>query len=152
MTTFAYAPRPIRPLEPLVHGDWRLKVYGIAADAEAPRSQLELAARDLAVDALSRSTPDGAYGVGFLGIHDGRGECFVFLDWWADENELHHVVWTSPVEDPTRFTPQRPDGAIACVWDLAVIGHERTAWLRHVLASPTPNFDDYLGDLLSAEV
>jgi hypothetical protein len=32
-------------------------------------------------------------GVGFLGVHGGRGADFVCIDWWAEENESHHHVY-----------------------------------------------------------
>src|SRR5687767_15279367 len=38
--------------------------------------------------------------VGFLCAHDGRGGCFAFVDWWADENELHHLMYTAVADRP----------------------------------------------------
>jgi hypothetical protein len=40
-----------------------------------------------------------------------------------------------------------PTPAIACVWELAVLDHERRAWVRHVLARPHgPDAGAYLRD------
>lgn len=39
---------------------------------------------------------------------------------------------------------------IGCVWELAPLGHERSAWIRHVLARETPNLAGYLADVMSA--
>jgi hypothetical protein len=39
-----------------------------------------------------------SYHLGFLGVHDGRTSNFVFLDYWAEENELHHHVFVSPAD------------------------------------------------------
>ena len=151
--TDPYSPRPIHPLAPLAEAGWRLKVYSITYNRSAPRPELEAAARQLALDVLPQpATGDGRYGVGFLGIHDGRGGCFVFVDWWADENELHHHVWISPSHDPAALTDHTATGPAACVWDLAVVWHERTAWVSHVLAAETPNVQEYLVDHLDAIV
>lgn len=35
-----------------------------------------------------------------------------------------------------------------CVWELAPLGHERSAWVRHVLRPETPDLDGYLADML----
>jgi len=72
-------------------------------------------------------------GVGFLGIHDGRGANFGFVDWWADENELHHHVYISPAEQTQQLRPASPADAQACVWDLCAMSFERRAWLEAML-------------------
>ena len=42
---------------------------------------------------------------------------------------------------------------VACVWDLAVIGFEREAWLEAVLSNPRgPDVEAYLARRLSGEV
>jgi hypothetical protein len=67
-----------------------MKKYTIAYRREAARPDLIEAAEAVAADTLP--TPAIAPtrdGVGFLGIHDGRGAGLVFVDWWEQENELH---------------------------------------------------------------
>jgi hypothetical protein len=96
---------------------------------------------------------DDRYGVGFVGAHDGRSGNFVFVDWWAAEDELHHHTWFSSNEEPDKLRATGPDDFTACAWDLAVIGHERAAWVRHVLArAEGPDLDAYLGDQLDGDV
>jgi hypothetical protein len=83
---------------------WTLKVYGVAYRRERPREELVEAAKEIARKRLTNSTnKDNHYRVGFLGVHDGRGANFVYLDYWADENELHHHVYVSPSEEPASF-------------------------------------------------
>ncbi len=115
---------------------WRLKLYGISYGLQRPRQELvdaalAAAARRLPQPPLSKSR----YGVGFLGIHDGRGGNFVFVDWWEQENELHHHVFFSSAEEPGQLRTAVEADPIACAWDLVVIAHEREAWVRHVLAN-----------------
>ncbi|HET9529400.1 MAG TPA: isochorismatase [Blastocatellia bacterium] len=149
-----YEARPIRFLELWEDAGWRLKVYGIAYRRERPRQELIEAARQAARDRLPRpAVTDSRYGVGFLGIHDGRGANFVFLDWWQDENELHHHVYVSPHDRPQLLEYSTPTGVVACVWDLRVLGFERQAWLDAVLANPNgPDIDDYLARRLDEDV
>ena len=149
-----YRTRTIGPLGIEARDGWRIKVYGIAYDRKAPRSELVDAATAVAFEVLP--TPPASetrYAVGFLGVHDGRGENFVFVDWWEHENELHHHVFFSPSAEPAGLRPAVDGDPIACVWDLAVVAHERDAWVRHVLASEAgPDFDAYLADQLSGHL
>jgi hypothetical protein len=53
------------------------------------------------------------------------------------------------------FMPQllpRPDNEtpswMGCVWELAPLGHERAAWIRHVLEPEIPDLGGYLSDVL----
>ncbi|MBX3747035.1 MAG: isochorismatase [Verrucomicrobiae bacterium] len=149
-----YEPRPIRFLEIWEHAGWRLKVYGIAYRRPAPRPELVQAAMRVAAERLN-AIPCCLlhYSVGFLGIHDGRTANFVFVDWWADENELHHHVYISPTNDPEALDYRTPTGLAACVWDLRVIGFERDAWLTTVLRNPTgPDLEEYLRTTLNEDV
>jgi hypothetical protein len=149
-----YATRSVRCLTLLVIDGWRLKVYGIAYRSESPTQALV----DAAVAAARKQLPRPAvssdrYGVGFVGVHDGRGANFVFVDWWANEDELHHHAWLSSKEEPGRLRATGSDDFTACAWDLAVIGHERAAWVRHVLArAQGPDIDAYLADRLSGDI
>lgn len=148
-----YAPRPIRFLDLWRVEGWRLKLYGIASGRPLPRPALVTAAQEIALQQL-KALPAGLshYRVGFLGIHDGRTANFVFLDFWADENELHHHVFVSPTARPKEFTCVTPTGLSACVWDLRLQAFERDAWVTHVLQrAEQPDFDGYLAATLNID-
>ena len=147
----AYAPRPIRFLEEWQAAPgWRLKVYSIAYGREQARPEAVAAAKERAEKMIP---PTGGYGVGFLGVHDGRGAVFAFLDWWEGENELHHHVWVAPADHPTALKPVVDNNPSVCVWDIAVQWHERQAWVTHVLANPDgPDLEGYLSERLDGEV
>lgn len=147
-----YQARPIRFLELWQTDHWRIKVYGIAYHRSLPRPELIDAAKQIAQQRL-RTVTAPHYHAGFLGIHDGRGANFVFVDFWADENELHHHVYVSPSDKPTQLEYATPTGLTACVWDLRVICFERQAWLDAVLANPNgPDLDKYLNLRLNEDV
>ena len=142
----AYRKRPIRFLELWEQSGWRLKVYGIAYQGEYPRARLIEIAKALASERLPLlAGTEGCYGVGFLGVHDGRGADVVFIDWWAEENELHHHVYMSSHSLPDQFVYVTPTGLLACIWDLRVLCFEREAWLQSVLANPNgADLDHYV--------
>jgi hypothetical protein len=149
-----YATRPVRCLDLLSFDGWRLKLYGITYRGERPVQALVEAAVDAARERLPRpAVTDDRYGVGFVAAHDGRGANFVFVDWWENEDELHHHTWLSSKEEPGGLRATSADEFTACAWDLGVIGHERAAWVRHVLArAEGPDLDAYLGDRLDGDV
>jgi hypothetical protein len=148
-----YRRRNIRPLQLWTAGDWRLKLYGISLGPEGPAAELVDAARDLALKVLPRPavTPT-RYGVGFMGVHQGRGASMVFVDWWERQNELHHHAWRSEGAASTQFEYVSPLGLAACVWDLAVMAFEREAWVAGVLLPSRPDIQQYLGSALAGEV
>ena len=137
-----YAPRPIRFIELWEHAGWRMKLYGITRGDESLQPELVATAK-AAVGRRLEEVPAGRgnYGVGFVGIHQGRGANFVFVDWWADENELHHHVYISKSEAPSVLRAATDKDPSVCVWDLGVQAFEREAWLETVLrnsAGPDP--------------
>jgi hypothetical protein len=93
------------------------------------------------------------YGVGFLGVHDGRGGNFVFVDWWEQENDAPPsrvlLAGCRPGGSLRAATPADP---IACVWALSVLAHEREGWIRHVRAASVPDLYAYLADQLEGEI
>jgi hypothetical protein len=149
-----YRPRAIRCLEVAAIDGWRVKVYGLAYVGERPAATLVDATLEAARATLpSPPVTDERYGVGFLGAHQGRGSNFAFVDWWALENELHHHVWFSSLEEPGALRAREADDPIACAWDLSLLSHERAAWVEHVLQRwDAPDLDGYLAAQLNAEL
>ena len=149
-----YQRRPLRFLELWAVDDWRLKVIGITYGRETPGAELIDAAKRTARDYLRDNTTRHAhYHVGFLGVHDGRGENQVFLDRWINENELMHAYWVSSKPDPTRLVVPDADHNSVCVWDLAVQCFERQAWVECVLDNPRgPDVEAYLARRIRADL
>lgn len=153
MITQPYRERRIQPLGVRPVGPLRMKVYRISSSGLPPSDAL-LSAAYQAVEERVRSSADRTnhHGVGFVGIHEGTTGSFVFIDWWADENELHHHVYTAELHQPSTLKYATPSGLSACVWDLNLIAHERDAWVSHVLAKPRgPDLEGYLEDQLTME-
>jgi hypothetical protein len=151
--TERYAARSIRFLELWRFEDWRIKLYGLAYRGSTPDSALVEAAKHLVSGCLPRpAATDQRYGVGFMGVHQGRGSSLVFIDWWANENELFHHACTAKPGHPVTFEDATRTGLAACVWDLAVIAFERQAWIDAVLSAPVPDVERYLTMRLEGQV
>jgi hypothetical protein len=147
-----YAPRSFRFIELLTLNDWRMKLYGIACKSELPRRELIQAAKRVAADVLSKETANN-YKAGFIGAHDGRGACFVFVDFWGNENELFHRVFLSRLNEPHKLAPREESDSSVCVWDLHLQNFEREAWIKHILRKATaPDFDGYLRERLNEDI
>lgn len=150
-----YKKRPIRFLELWNVNDWSMKLYGISYRNEFPREKIISAAKNLAIKILpTPAITDSRYGVGFIGVHDGIDASFVFIDWWANENELNHHVFVASHCNDDKFEYFTPRGLIACCWDLKVLSFERDSWVRAVLDHPNgePNINQYLQLQLNEDV
>lgn len=144
---FNYQARPISTIGRWEIGGYRLKIYGIAHDRPQPSEALVAAAQVTIERYLRQPTRQEAYGVGFVGIHDGRTENQIFLDRWVNENELLHKVWVSHKDRPMQILEPREDHNSVCVWDLKVQCAEREAWIKHVIGNAQGyDFDAYLED------
>ena len=148
--TEGYRDRPIRFLGFWDFPGWRMKTYGIAYNRSAPCPGLIATAKEITQERLAQTATEQSYGVGFVGIHQGKTVNFIFIDWWADENELHHHVYVSPEEHPDILEYKTSTGLIACVWDLQLICFEKEAWIEDVLKKPDhPDLQGYLAKQLN---
>ena len=128
-----------------------MKLYGIAWQGEFPRTELIDAAIRVTAATLLNETASN-YKVGFIGVHDGRGACFVFVDFWGNENELFHRVFLSGKNEPDKLVPRNEADSSVCVWDLRLQSFEREAWIKHILRkSNAPDLDGYLSETLNED-
>ena len=124
---------------------WQLKMYTIKHHESSDNEALRTAGMEL----LSTELPDvgkGDHGLGFVIFHAGLDSNFVVLDWWHNENELCHRVFSSTKAAPGKLRRRQPDESIACIWDLLVIHHERESWVKHMMRNP-PEAATYLSDV-----
>lgn len=96
-------------------------------------------------------TPPASFSV----LHRGPGPAAYLLGYsWVWGNVIECSAASAgvpflgcPDENPENFTKlDRP--WIGCVWELPPLGHERSAWVRHVLAPDQPDLAGYLSDTL----
>jgi hypothetical protein len=134
----------------------QVKRYHVSTiDAEIEDS-VQQAAYEL-LPALLPEPDDETPAAAFAVLHRGRGGASYLnaYSWvWGNVIEFKTAAAGVPFlgcpdEDPANFTRlARP--WVGCVWELAPFGHERSAWVRHVLAPDEPDLAGYLADLLPA--
>ncbi len=148
-----YTKRPIRFHKLWEIDGWQLKVYGIAYKAPQPAPELVEGVMSVAKSVLPQpARTDSRYGVGFICAHEGRTASIAFVDWWENEDELHHKMFIAEDKNLAQLSPAADDELTACSWDLAVIGFERNAWVRHILQAPEPDLQAYLHAHLNENV
>ncbi len=123
-------------------GDWRLKLYGLAAPDKGVRSELIETTRRLAAESLP-PVDDTDHGAAFAIAHDARFP-IALVYWWHAENELHQRQFFGQPDEPTNLSPVPHPGA-GCVWEMGVIQFERAAWIEDVIGNPDgPDLDRYM--------
>lgn len=144
-----YEPRPTRSTGVSTVAGWSLKRYEITLDGIAVPAETIRAADAALASSLppAPSTP----AVGFVIVHVGTEQVWLLVALWFDD-VLHHRTFFAPLDEPTDVAPVEVGGPTACVWELAVHGHERSAYIRHVLdPADGPRHDDYLADAISGD-
>lgn len=123
--------------------------------AEQPLTPEVIDAAYRAIEALA-SQVDDTPAAGWIVVHRGSGTgAYALAYTWVWDNviELHSAAAGQPVigcadTDPTNFV-ELTKPWIGCVWELAVLEHERAAWVRHILEPDSPNIDGYIDDHLA---
>jgi hypothetical protein len=148
--TDAYRARATGPLGLRRRAGWTIKVTGITAAEPLGRDEVEAALRCAAVHLPQPPAAAGRSGIAFVVLHRGAAALWLILGWWG-QDLLYQRVFRADL-GTTSFWPVPPDGPSACVWELLVVGHERDAWVEHVLRRPDePDVDGYLAATLSVE-
>ncbi len=144
-----YLPRRLTPL-PLWQGaGHQIKGYAIHRNAEDPGPALSdtmfTAIQVTLAQVLdTQADPLRSHGLGFYIAHVGEEAVWLLIDWWNTGGILSQCLFRAPLERPAAFE-RVTEPALACVWELILLTHERNAWVRHML-TPAPRPDAYLAD------
>jgi hypothetical protein len=123
-------------------GDWRLKLYGLAAPEKGVREELLQLTRELAARSLPPAG-DQAHGAAFAIAHDANYP-IALIYWWQALNELHQRVYVGRPDDLSemKLVELTPAG---CVWELGIVEFERRAWIEDVIGNAGgPDLDRYM--------
>jgi hypothetical protein len=141
----------VRSLEAITVSDRHLKRYHM----DQPSRPLEPEVIEAAYEIVPKLLPaiDGDPAAGWLVLHRGSdtGAYMVAYSWvWDNVVEVQSYAAGQPALDcpdldPTNFVEVARSWA-GCVWELAVLEHERSAWVKHVLSPDVPDLDGYLSD------
>jgi hypothetical protein len=144
----------LRTPPPVTVAGRRLKRYYVNNDELPIPPDIEAAALEMLPELLP--DPDGdTPPAGFIVLHRGAdGAAYLNAYSWVWDNVLHcanaaagQPVLDCPDDDPRHFMRlDRP--WIGCIWELPALGHERSAWVRHVFAPDEADLEGYLADSL----
>lgn len=130
--------------------DWSVKIYTIDAHRSVRPEEVLARARERIPAKLPDAVPggrasspgvtdglEGASGAyvhseAFAIVHAGEDAVWLLVFWWTDRCLLHRRMAGAPLERPHDFTLPVPETLVACSWELAVVHHERDAWVRNV--------------------
>ena len=137
-----YAPRRRARLDDARLGGIACRFHWIDALGEAaPPPGLLRAALGHAAAVLpaAAEAEGGAEGLGFLVLHRGAAGTWLLMHWWAHGDILcGRLARAEP--GAASFAPCDGRPLVACVWELAVLGEERDAWVRTMMtAAPSPD-------------
>jgi len=149
-----YLPRQVRPLGLLHIDDWRVKLHSLSA---TPDTHSDPAVHDGVYKAAIEALPHpggagGRYGVGFAIAHRSIDAYSYVVGWWSYNCLLSTAAYSARFSDPADIE-RCPSRQAGCVWELAVIDHERRAWTRTMLRSGAQaDVEAYLAAVLSGRV
>jgi hypothetical protein len=148
-----YNEKYLRAAGTVAIGGRQVKRYHVSIEPD-----IEVGVQKAAYDFLPRLLPAPELDTppaSFIIVHRGAGSAAYLNAYsWVWGNVIECKIAAAgvpflgcPDEDPEHFTElTRP--WFGCVWELAPLGHERAAWIRHVLSPERPQLDAYLADVL----
>ena len=101
---------------------------------------LDAEARAVLLNAAQGGAWSPSYGLNFALLHVASTHAFLIAGVWRGHNELWERGYYKPVgsDDPFKRTELAgEDAPTMCVWELAVLCHERMAWHRYLFSAKT---------------
>ncbi|MFF8847924.1 hypothetical protein ACF08N_35345 [Streptomyces sp. NPDC015127] len=114
-----------------------VKSYAIEAPGRTVAPQDAQAALRITADHLSSAHLRGSLGLAVLLMHAGGDGDYVLVHTWIEGYMSDLAIFTGPAGDVAQLRPGRT-GLAPCVWEAAVLAHERNAFSRHVLDGHRP--------------
>lgn len=113
-------------------GGHLVKAYALEAPRRLVSAKVEAEALRIAEAYLGMGSVRGSLGLAVLIVHAGGDGDYVLVHSWIEGHMSDLAVFTGPAGQPERLRPGRT-GLAPCVWEAAVLAHERDAFTRHVL-------------------
>jgi hypothetical protein len=124
-------------------GEWRIKLYGLAAPEKGVRPALLDTTKRLASEVLP-PVDDDHHGVAFAIAHDARFP-IALIYWWQGLNEIHQRIFAGPEGSDPSDLEEITGQPMGCVWELGIVEFERRAWIDEVIGNADgPDLDAYL--------
>lgn len=151
--TYEHEWRVVEPRDAIILSNAIFKWYHVRRDGHLIPDSMDEEARSVLVDAAATGYWDMQYGLNFALLHHSTAHAFLITGVWRGHQELWERIYVKDLATNSPFTPidrSGLDSPAACVWELAVICHERMAWHQY-LFSDRANLDklDWLDDTYS---
>ncbi|MEE1940690.1 hypothetical protein V1L54_14970 [Streptomyces sp. TRM 70361] len=146
--------RTVRALGVHEAGGQLAKAYALAAPGRGVTEEFAAAALRVAGAHLSLGDVRGSLGLAVVIAHAGGDGDYVLVHSWIEGHMSDLAVFTGPAGRPGLLRPGRT-GLAPCVWEAAVLAHEREAFGRRVLDGTGPLADRLAAwgaDFLAGEV
>ncbi|MFI8854188.1 hypothetical protein ACIGW3_28875 [Streptomyces sp. NPDC053499] len=146
--------RTVRPLGSSEAAGHAVKAYAVEAPGRTVTGQDARAALRIAADHLASARLRGSLGLAVVLLHAGGDGDYVLVHTWIEGYMSDLAVFTGPAGDLGQLRPGR-SGLAPCVWEAAVLAHERDAFTRHVLDGTSPleeRLAAWHADVLEGEV
>ncbi|MEV6753904.1 hypothetical protein [Streptomyces sp. NPDC051214] len=124
--------RTARPLGVREAGGHLVKVYAVEAPGRQVTGRDEESGLALAGAHLGLGHARGSAGLAVLILHAGGDGDYVLVQTWIEGYMSDLAVFVGPAGEPGELRPGRA-GLAPCVWEAAVLTHERDAFVRCVL-------------------
>ncbi|MFE5211591.1 hypothetical protein [Streptomyces sp. NPDC056600] len=109
-----------------------VKTYALQAPGRTVTEQDIAAALRITAAHLELGRTRGSLGLAVLIVHAGGDGDYVLVHSWIEGHMSDLAVFTGPAGHPDQLRPGRT-GLAPCVWEAAILAHERDAFSRHVL-------------------
>ncbi|WP_367325478.1 hypothetical protein [Streptomyces sp. HUAS ZL42] len=129
--------RDVRPLSAREAAGHLVKPYALQAPGRTVTDQDAEAALRIAEAHLGLGRHRGSLGLAVLIVHAGGDGDYVLVQTWIEGLMADLAVFAGPAGKPGLLRPGRA-GLAPCVWEAAVLSHERDAYSRHVLDGTGP--------------
>ncbi|MEW2387600.1 hypothetical protein AB0933_04475 [Streptomyces venezuelae] len=129
--------RATRPLGTREIAGHLVKVYAVEAPGRVVTEREEASALRVAGPHLELGRARGSLGLAVLIVHAGGDGDYVLVQTWIEASMSDLAVFLGPAGKPDEMRPGRV-GLAPCVWEAAVIAHERDAYVRNVLDGTGP--------------
>ncbi|MEV5977272.1 hypothetical protein [Streptomyces sp. NPDC052114] len=133
----AHHARAVRALGTREAGGHLVKVYAVEAPGRTVTEEAEATALGLAGSHLALGRARGSLGLAVLIVHAGGDGDYVLVHTWIEGYMSDLAVFVGPAGQSGELRPGRA-GLAPCVWEAAVLAHERDAFARHVLDGTGP--------------
>jgi hypothetical protein len=144
----------VRALPVTEMAGWRVKPYHVTRESDGVLAD-EIVDAAYATAAKLLPAPDGETPpAAWIVLHEGKSATYLCVYSWVWGNCVHarnaaagEPYVGCPDGDLTNFHVLT-EPMIGCVWELPTMAHERTAWVKHMIAPEVPDLAGYLADTM----